>query len=178
MIKLFIFFVLVSVPSIFAKIIDNKLNPKLLECASNNDIDGIKKLFSSNIIPNINTENKHGATVLMIASVKNNENIVKLLIDKGANVEAKDNYGHTALMYACQNNHITIVKMLIEAGADVNAKDCEYLTARDYSKDKGLYNYIVAERKTKIKSMIDEQPQLTSALSSIIINYIQEYTEE
>ena len=47
--------------------------------------------------------------------------IMKLLIDKGANVDERDR-GETILAHIVQTNHINAVHTLINAGADVNAK--------------------------------------------------------
>ncbi|KAH7000722.1 ankyrin repeat-containing domain protein [Ilyonectria destructans] len=49
--------------------------------------------------------------------------IVKLLLEKGADVEAKDEYGRTPLSWAAEDGHEDIVKLLFEKGADVEAKD-------------------------------------------------------
>jgi len=43
--------------------------------------------------------------------------IVKLLLEKGADVNAKNHYGTTALKAASDIGHTDIVKMLKEAGA-------------------------------------------------------------
>ena len=53
----------------------------------------------------------------------NFEEAIKLLIEKGADLNAIDKYGYTALIWACRNNNIEIVKLLIEKGADINAKN-------------------------------------------------------
>ena len=45
--------------------------------------------------------------------------IVKLLIDHGANVNAKSSVGNTALTYACCGGYEDVVKILLDAGADV-----------------------------------------------------------
>ena len=67
-----------------------------------------------------------GYTALMAASEMGHIDIVKLLIEAGANVNAMteegtmfavDDAGLTALMYASREGHIDIVKLLIEAGA-------------------------------------------------------------
>ncbi|XP_046838549.1 ankyrin-1-like isoform X2 [Vespa crabro] len=51
-----------------------------------------------------------------------NLSVVKLLIDKGANVNITDKSNSTPLHYA---NHLSIVKCLVENGADINAKNSE-----------------------------------------------------
>jgi ankyrin repeat protein len=58
---------------------------------------------------------------LLITAVKNGHtNIVKLLIDAGADVNYVDPRGDTALILAAFNDRPKIVKLLINAGADIN----------------------------------------------------------
>ena len=57
---------------------------------------------------------------LKCASDHGHTEIVKLLIDKGADVQADDNY---ALRWASNDGYTEIVKLLIEEGADVQSGD-------------------------------------------------------
>lgn len=54
--------------------------------------------------------------------------VIKIMIDKGANIEARNAYGFTALMMACINSNTassaSTVKLLLESGAKVDAVDC------------------------------------------------------
>jgi ankyrin repeat protein len=50
--------------------------------------------------------------------------VVKLLLEKGAEIEAKDSeYGRTPLSWAAFDGHEAVVKLLLEKGAEVEAKD-------------------------------------------------------
>jgi len=51
------------------------------------------------------------------------EDIIKTLVDKGANVNATDSSGLTPLSKAAQS-HISIVQLLVDRGANVNQQDC------------------------------------------------------
>jgi len=53
---------------------------------------------------------------------------VKLLIDKGADIEAKSNDGLTALICAAGAGQVETVKLLIDRGADIEAKNNDGLT--------------------------------------------------
>ncbi len=66
---------------------------------------------------------------LIDAAYKGDLKEVKVLLDKGANVNAKPNTGVTALMVASQNGHKDVVQLLLDKGAEVNAKDINGLTA-------------------------------------------------
>ncbi len=58
-----------------------------------------------------------GETPLFVAAACNNEDTVRFLLDKGANVRATDRSGRSALHSACLNNpSLTVVEMLVEAG--------------------------------------------------------------
>jgi len=50
---------------------------------------------------------------------------VKLLIDKGADVNVKNVGDRTPLMWAAMHGHTEVVRLLIDNGADVDAK-CSY----------------------------------------------------
>ena len=46
------------------------------------------------------------------------EAVVKLLLEKGAELETKDkDYGRTPLLWAAENGHEAVVKLLLEKGA-------------------------------------------------------------
>ncbi|KMQ47733.1 PLC-like phosphodiesterase, TIM beta/alpha-barrel domain [Trichophyton rubrum] len=62
-------------------------------------------------------ENTYAWTPLFIASVDGNINIVKLLIEAGANLETTDSSGWTAKEHATLRGHIDIARLLDEAMA-------------------------------------------------------------
>ncbi|KAF5694443.1 ankyrin repeat domain-containing protein [Fusarium denticulatum] len=63
-------------------------------------------------------------TDLMIASYFGHRVIVKLLLEKGGEIEARDSvYGQTPLSWAAQDGHEAVVKLLLDRGADIEAKD-------------------------------------------------------
>ncbi|EXA28422.1 hypothetical protein FOVG_19972 [Fusarium oxysporum f. sp. pisi HDV247] len=63
-------------------------------------------------------------TDLMIASYYGHGVIVKLLLDKGAEIEAKDSeYGRTPLSWAAESGYEAVVKLLLDKGAEIEAKD-------------------------------------------------------
>ena len=59
---------------------------------------------------------------LFKAIKENNIEAVKLLLERGADINTKDKDGRTALMYAASAGCTETVKLLLDHGADINAK--------------------------------------------------------
>ena len=64
-----------------------------------------------------------GRTPLIIATLKSNTNICKLLVDKKCDLDAQDMYGNTALHYACMHGFYSIAKLLLASKACVDIKN-------------------------------------------------------
>jgi ankyrin repeat protein len=169
--KLYIFLILSFASGILTgKIINNKLNPILLESVYNKDTEGLKELFAGYNIPDINIKNGLGNTPIITASINGYARITKLLIDNDADINIRNDFGKTALMCAAHNNHINIMKILIERGANINIKDNTGKTARDYADNRHDFDRIVAEYIIKIRSIIEDQ--LIPDVGSIVRDYI------
>jgi len=61
-------------------------------------------------------------TALIEASIRGDINMVKMLIDAGADLNAQDSYGDTALMACAGFGQADIANLLVKAGANVDAK--------------------------------------------------------
>ncbi|XP_076981474.1 ankyrin repeat domain-containing protein 22 [Tamandua tetradactyla] len=60
---------------------------------------------------------------LMVSKTKQNETLVRMLLDAGVDVNATDCYGCTALHYACKMKNQTVIPLLLEAHADPSIRD-------------------------------------------------------
>ena len=69
---------------------------------------------------NINAKLDDGMTPLILSIVYKQDEIAKMLIEKGLNI--KDKAGLTALIYSIMRNRTEVSKILIEKKADVNIK--------------------------------------------------------
>jgi ankyrin repeat protein len=63
-----------------------------------------------------------GETMLSWASLRGHEQIVKLLLDKGADINAQGGPYSNALQAASEGGYEQVVKLLLDKGADVNAQ--------------------------------------------------------
>lgn len=63
------------------------------------------------------------ATPLILATLKGSLAIVKMLLDRGANVNHQNTNGHTPVKYAGSKNHKELLVHLLDVGGDPNARD-------------------------------------------------------
>ncbi|RYP03043.1 hypothetical protein DL764_005422 [Monosporascus ibericus] len=64
---------------------------------------------------------------LLVAAAGEDEAIIRLVLDKGANIDSKDGkYGRTLLSLAAANGHEAVVKLLLDNGANTESKDGKY----------------------------------------------------
>ena len=72
----------------------------------------------------VDSKDGYGRTPLWWAAENGHEMVVKLLVEKGADVNSKDDRdGWTPLWRAAENGHEAVVELLVEKGADVNSKE-------------------------------------------------------
>lgn len=90
---------------------------RLLKAVRKLDDEQVREILAEGPV-DVNVKNSRGRTSLHIAADKGAYEIVKLLIDAGANVNILDKYGYTPLSDAL--SYADIVKALLDAGADIN----------------------------------------------------------
>ena len=84
------------------------------------------------VVKDVNYQSPEG-TVLMAAVMRNNTELIQLLIGKHANLDLTSKTGVTALMLATQFKKIEIIKILLEHKANKLLKDNEGKTAFEYA---------------------------------------------
>jgi ankyrin repeat protein len=115
----------------FTPLLSSDLNQKLVEAAYEGNLIEVERLIAEgadiNAFAEINDSSSSGYTwsytytPLGGASATGHIEIVKLLIQNGADVNAGCQFDRTALMQACDYGNIEIVKLLIQNGAEINA---------------------------------------------------------
>ena len=101
----------------------------------------VRELLEKGVDVNYQREND-GWTALIRASYFSYSNnfridIIRLLIEYGANVNLQDKDGYTALVFASYNGHTEAVKLLLANGADPDLQDNNRRTALMYASHNG-----------------------------------------
>ncbi len=101
---------------------DKKKEPPLIQAVQAGDLKKAQKLIARGA--NVNQTDDVGFSALSIAAGRGDENMTKLLLDAGANVNARSaTLNDTALARAAQTGNAPTVRALLEAGAHINDKD-------------------------------------------------------
>ena len=112
---------------------DGKI-PLIYEATDANDIAILKLLLDAGAVVSINKpRNILGITSLMKAAKEGYLDIVKLLVEYGADIKLRANvkfeYSKTALLYAIKEERAKVVEYLLSLGADPNTKNSGNTTA-------------------------------------------------
>jgi len=92
-------------------------NDELIAAARKSNVEAVRDLLAKGADPNAKTP--YGATPLFFACDRGSLEIVKILVERGADVNVKDTfYNSTAVGWAVSKNHVAIVKLLLEKGAN------------------------------------------------------------
>jgi hypothetical protein len=115
----------------------NEDNQSILYIMSqNNSINAMKWLLNLNVIDDINIQDIDGATPLSISSEYGHTEIVKMLLDHGADVNIPRNNGDTCLISACFFGRVDVVQLLLQQNnINIDSKDNSLMTA---------YNHVTA----------------------------------
>jgi len=82
--------------------------------------EAVKKYLSEK---GIDIKDREERTALINSAFYNNINLLKWLLDNGANINMPDSIGFTALHFACQEGHLESVIILLRKNPNVNLVD-------------------------------------------------------
>jgi len=94
---------------------------KLFKACAKGDTAAVKALIESNGKLDLSTMDDEGNTPLHWAAVGGHVELVKVLLQFGANVEIKSRDGFTPMHSVAQEDHKAVLQVLVEKGANVNA---------------------------------------------------------
>ena len=107
-----------------------------VETAGKGDIGAIELFLAINM-PVDATREIDGYTALMAAAEFDKAEVVRLLAEKGANLNATDDIQQTALIKAAAKGHAEMVQLLLQLRAKVNSCDAYVFSALRYAEAKG-----------------------------------------
>lgn len=95
-------------------------------------VDMAEALIKQGADINLNNQDDLGYTPLIESSREGKPEMVKYLVEKGADLERGDTRNGTALLHAVISAHSNILEILIDAGANVNTTDTDGNTPLHY----------------------------------------------
>ena len=127
------------------------LNASLLIAVDKNNKDMVTLLLKNGANPDYEA-GYYSDTPLHLAISKGFDDIVKLLLDKKADVNLKNSYGNTPLHVAVSVGNDNLIKLLLDKKADVNAKGSGDDTPLHIAIRKGYYDVakLLLDRKADI----------------------------
>jgi hypothetical protein len=126
----------------------------LLAASRKGDLAAVKAALAKGA--NLEAKTRHGVTPLYFAARNGHEEVVRFLLDKGADINVADSfYKETALMSAVDEGHASVAKLMVERGCK-HAASVLPMAAKEG--DAGLVDAILK------KGPVDAET-LTSALS-------------
>jgi hypothetical protein len=97
------------------------IQKNLTDAVEKGDATRFQELLNANT-DLIDATNSEGMTLLQVAAAKQDEHIVSVLLERGADVNARDKNGNTPLPMAASGGNTNLVTLLIAKGADVNSR--------------------------------------------------------
>ncbi|XP_022167273.1 protein phosphatase 1 regulatory subunit 16A [Myzus persicae] len=136
-------------------------NVMLLEAASRNDIEEVKRLLVKGVSPD--ATNEDGLTALHQCCIDDNEQMMKLLVEFGANVNAEDSEKWTPLHAAATCAHLHLIKYLIDKGANLLSVNADGNMPYDICEDEAALDLIESEmaRRGVTQQLIDNTRSTT-----------------
>src|SRR6266542_2860082 len=103
-------------------------NFTLLKAVISHEVEEVKKFLEAGAVPYFRSRDGKVALLLAVGD-SYGEEIVKLLLEKNADVNVTDDLGNTPLMFAASRNGDELVSLLLERKASVNMKNKKQETA-------------------------------------------------
>ncbi len=97
---------------------------ELFAAVKKNDVESVDFLLKGGV--DVDAVNGNGRTALICAARDGHEKVVRLLLERGAEIDAVNRVrggGFTALMYAARSGNEKVVRLLLERGAKIGAVD-------------------------------------------------------
>ena len=112
-------------------------NTVLLVAAAEGADRAVAQLVARCSPAELDAQNKDGATALFRASHRGHAEVVRLLLEHGANANMADGWGDSPLLSAANHGHTTVVRLLAAHRADLCATNSSKQTALILAAEEG-----------------------------------------
>jgi ankyrin repeat protein len=132
------------------------LSEDFFAAARKGDAAAVKAFLDKGV--NVNSKTRYGATALSYACDKGHVEVVKLLIERGADVNSRDTfYGEVPLGWALSKGYAEIVKLLLSNGAA--------------GIERALITGVQTGNAAIVKAVVEKGPKLDTLNSALVRAY-------
>jgi len=135
------------------------IDEQLLDTSESGDIDGVKESLIKSADIEVCDDRWYYWTPLIHACQMGHEDVVKLLIDSGANVNAESSTKRSVLWLACFRGNGDIIKLLLDNGADIgktyNSDDSCLTKSKEIFMREDIQEIIINKQPQNLKLLND-----------------------
>lgn len=120
----------------------------LLKAIEDNNTSEVTAILQRGM--DVNTVDKSGNTLLILAVEKGNLDLVKFLIGHRARVHSRNQYGDTALMMAALKGQLEMAQLLVASGAEINHSGWTPLAYAAFGGHAQVVEFLIEDRKSVV----------------------------
>lgn len=159
-----------------SKIAEGAPNRNFINAAASGNVDIVKKRISAGV--DIDTKSYKGETAVMLAAMKGHTEVVKVLIEAGANINDQNVYGkHTPLILAALLGKFDTVKLLVKSGADLSLRNQFGKSALEAANDSGHTDIARFLEDAECLSIKDKPKNKTNERSKTIVHEAERFAQ-
>ncbi|KAJ3210868.1 hypothetical protein HDU67_004938 [Dinochytrium kinnereticum] len=102
----------------------------------------------------INGKDEDGTPAIVYAACWGHADIIRILLESGANIDDRDKNGWTALLWACSNGHEDAAKVLLQGGASKDLKS---------NRGRSLQDIVKRDASKQMRKILELDPVADSA---------------
>ena len=97
----------------------------LRSCCWRGDLEGVRRAVAAGEAVNQSPRPRPGYPPLFLAAARGHIDVVRFLLDQGADPNIVDHIGVTPLMGVCYEDRVEVAELLLARGADVHARSSQ-----------------------------------------------------
>jgi outer membrane protein assembly factor BamB len=155
-----------------APAVNTAADTALLDAAQQDSLPGVTRALQQGA--NVNAKTRYNATALMLGAMNGNIDIVRLLIERGADMNVRDTfYGFTPMAAAMMNGRAEVIRYFVEKGS---AETPTALTLALQTKNIPLLSAVLASKEISNNTVAathawttkNGSPEMTAAVQAVM----------